>query len=393
MKKDVKKLLAEHRAEILPDERVKEKVKRDLGISSVTESRLSYAHGGERAVTDRRKATTAVIAVVLIAAVFLCIFLPLWLGRGGTSGTVTPPGGGIFGSITDAGSFYAYGAASVGSILSSAASGAAQTATEAGSAAESRAESASGSDAEQVATLNKYLSIVESLLSDGGITETAVAPAEGYAFGMNVVSTDLLGGTSSYTLYYNKQFVGASTDDDEREENYAIDGVLVVDGAEYPVTGNYQTETESGEQGGELFFRAYTSDDRRSYIEVRQEYETEEEGQESETEVEYVYTVRRDGETVERMTVEYEEENGELELMMTIERGGARETLYFEDETEGGERVIAVHGNLDGTPVSFRIYVREGEYHYVFGDGSEAGGDRPYDDDDDDDDDDRFDDD
>ena len=108
-------------------------------------------------------------------------------------------------------------------------------------------------------------------------------------------------------------------------------------------------------QGGELFFRAYTSDDRRSYIEVRQEYETEEEGQESETEVEYVYTVRRDGETAERMTVEYEEENGELELMMTIERGGARETLYFEDETEGGERVIAVHGNLDGSPVSFRI--------------------------------------
>lgn len=392
MKKDVKKLLAEHRAEILPDERVKEKVKRDLGISSVTESRLSYAHGGERAVTDRRKATTAVIAVVLIAAVFLCIFLPLWLGRGGTSGTVTPPGGGIFGSITDADSFYAYGAASVGSILSSAASGAAQTAAEAGSAAESRAESAAGSDAEQVETLNKYLSIVESLLSDGGITETAVAPAEGYAFGMNVVSTDLLGGTSSYTLYYNKQFLGASTDDDEREENYAIDGVLVVDGAEYPVKGKYQTETESDEQGGELFFRAYTSDDRRSSIEVRQEYETEEEGRESETEVEYVYTVRRDGETVERMTVEYEEENGELELMMTIERGSARETLYFEDETEGGERVIAVHGNLDGTPVSFRIYVREGEYHYVFGDGSEAGGDRPYDDDDDDDDD-RFDDD
>lgn len=392
MKKDVKKLLAEHRAEILPDERVKEKVKRDLGISSVTESRLSYAHGGERAVTDRRKATTAVIAVVLIAAVFLCIFLPLWLGRGGTSGTVTPPGGGIFGSITDADSFYAYGAASVGSILSSAASGAAQTAAEAGSAAESRAESAAGSDAEQVETLNKYLSIVESLLSDGGITETAVAPAEGYAFGMNVVSTDLLGGTSSYTLYYNKQFLGASTDDDEREENYAIDGVLVVDGAEYPVKGKYQTETESDEQGGELFFRAYTSDDRRSSIEVRQEYETEEEGRESETEVEYVYTVRRDGETVERMTVEYEEENGELELMMTIERGSARETLYFEDETEGGERVIAVRGNLDGSPVSFRIYVREGEYHYVFGDGSEAGGDRPYDDDDDDDDD-RFDDD
>lgn len=388
MKKDVKKLLAEHRAEILPDERVKEKVKRDLGISSVTESRLSYAHGGERAVTDRRKAMTAVIAVALIAAVFLCIFLPLRLGRGGASGTVAPPGGGVFGSITDADSFYAYGAASIGSILSSAGSGAAHTEAEAVSAAASAAERASASDTEQVEVLNKYLSVVESLLSDGGITETAVVPAEGYEFGMNVVSTDLLGGNSSYTMYYNKRFVSAGTDDGETEEDYAIDGILVVDGATYPVTGNYQTETEDGEQDGELFFRAYTSEDRNSYIEVTQEYETEEEGRESETEVEYVYTVRRDGKRVERMTVEYEEENGELELMMTIERGGVRETLYFEDGTEGGERVIAVRGNLDGSPVSFRIYVREGEYHYVFGDGSEAGGDRPYDNDGYDDDDD-----
>ena len=43
--KEVKKLLAQHKSEILPDSRVREKVKRDLGINSA-ESVLAYAQGG-----------------------------------------------------------------------------------------------------------------------------------------------------------------------------------------------------------------------------------------------------------------------------------------------------------------------------------------------------------
>ena len=87
MKKDVKKMLAEHRADILPDERVKEKVKRDLGLSEVRESRLSYAQGGEHALTDKKKVFIAVVTVLLVAAIFLGVFLPLQLGGG------TQPGG------------------------------------------------------------------------------------------------------------------------------------------------------------------------------------------------------------------------------------------------------------------------------------------------------------
>ena len=106
MNKDVKKLLAEHRDEILPDHRVKEKVKRDLGISSVREGRLAYAHGGERAFTSGKKAAVAVVAVLLIAALFLGVFLPLWLSGGGAppTGQTDPndpvhPGYGVFGTI------------------------------------------------------------------------------------------------------------------------------------------------------------------------------------------------------------------------------------------------------------------------------------------------------
>lgn len=391
MKDDVKKLLAEHRDEILPDARVKEKVRRDLGLSSVTESRMAYARGGEHALTDGRKAAVALIAVLLVAAIFLCIFLPIWLQRGGA-----PTPGGDIGVFGDADSFYAYGAASVGAILSSGEGSAsssphAVTADAAVAAAEVYPVAAADADAAQVEILNKYLSLVESLLGGSGITGESVAPAEGYEFGMRVTRVDLLGGHDSYELYYKKIFLGSETDGDETEENYSITGVLVTDGGTYRVSGTYQTESEEDGRESELFFRAYTGDGADSYIEFGQSQESEHDDGDPETEAEYVYTVVTDG-VRERTVVEYEGEEDETELSMVIERYDAdgsrisREQLFFEDETEDGARVIVVRGTLDGEAVAFRIYVRGDGYDYVFSDGTHIPGDR-YDDDDDDDDD------
>lgn len=390
MKDDVKKLLAEHRDEILPDARVKEKVRRDLGLSSVTESRMAYARGGEHALTDGRKAAVALIAVLLVAAIFLCIFLPIWLQRGGA-----PTPGGDIGVFGDADSFYAYGAASVGAILSSGEGSAsssphAVTADAAVAAAEVYPVAAADADAAQVEILNKYLSLVESLLGGSGITGESVAPAEGYEFGMRVTRVDLLGGHDSYELYYNKKFLGSETDGDETEENYSITGVLVTDGGTYRVSGTYQTESEEDGRESELFFRAYTGDGADSYIEFRQSQESEHDDGDPETEAEYVYTVVTDGVRRERTVVEYEGETDETELSMVIDRYNAdgsrisREQLFFEDETEDGARVIVVRGTLDGEAVAFRIYVRGDGYDYVFSDGTHIPGDR-YDDDDDDD--------
>ncbi len=392
MKDDVKKLLAEHRDEILPDARVKEKVRRDLGLSSVTESRMAYARGGEHALTDGRKVAAALIAVLLVAAIFLCIFLPIWLQRGGA-----PTPGGDIGVFGDADSFYAYGAASVGAILSSGEGSAsssphAVTADAAVAAAEVYPVAAADADAAQVEILNKYLSLVESLLGGSGITGESIAPAEGYEFGMRVTRVDLLGGHDSYELYYKKISLGSETDGDETEENYSITGVLVTDGGTYRVSGTYQTESEEDGRESELSFRAYTGDGADSYIEFRQSQESEHDDGDPETEAEYVYTVVTDGVRRERTVVEYEGETDETELSMVIDRYDAdgsrisREQLFFEDETEDGARVILVRGTLDGEAVAFRIYVRGDGYDYVFSDGTHIPGDR-YDDDDDDDDD------
>lgn len=201
---------------------------------------------------------------------------------------------------------------------------------------------------------------------------------------MTVSYKDLLGGTVSYTMYYDKIFLNGEVDDGEREEEYSISGVLIVDGNRYPVEGSYESEVSSDETGDELEFRAYTSFDRRSYIEVRQEYESETEGGAGETEKEYVYTVVSDGRQSEKTEVKYEQEDGETELELIVESDGIRDELKFTGNSSGGEGIIFAEGRLNGRSVRFRVRVTQGQYRYEFEDGTSSDFDRHDDEDDDD---------
>lgn len=401
--KDIEKLLSENASAVLPGDKVKDSIKRELGINESAPS-LAYAHGGTHADPGRKKKTAIIICAAALAVIIsLSVALPIALGG---SRTITPPlpGGNKFAEITDADSFYAYGAASVGTILSAADNTAiASSSAVVTSSAVSRStelldrrgdrddddndddnhwfggyDPSFGDTTDVTDTVTRYMSLVESLLGEGGITEVVYENAEGYDYSMSISYTDLLGGTVSYTMSYNKTFIGGEYDDGETEENYAINGVLNVEGVEYPVEGMYETESEENESENEMYFKAYLSDDRRSYIEVEREYESETEDGENEIEQEYVYSVVENGRLVEQTTVEYESEEGELELKMTITAGGRTETLVFEDESERGQRILKVAGNIGGQKVSFKVYIRDGEYHYVFDDGHEEDHERDY---------------
>ena len=120
--KDVKKLLSKDARSVLPDDGVKEEIKERLGYGGeVAEKRLQYAGGGEAAAPKRNMivAATCALAVVIV----LCIALT-FIFRPQTTFPGTIGGGNKFEEITDADSFYAYGAASVGSILASEVGGA-----------------------------------------------------------------------------------------------------------------------------------------------------------------------------------------------------------------------------------------------------------------------------
>ena len=162
---------------------------------------------------------------------------------------------------------------------------------------------------------------------------------------------------------------------------------MLIGGAEYSVEGVYETENDGGESESELYFKAFTNAEKTSYIEVRQKHERETKSDETEIEQEYVYSVYVDDVLTERTEIEYETEKDELELKMSVTKGGETETLLFKGEFENGERILRARGKVNGQTVSFRVYVLNDGYRYVFDDGSFSDFERDDDDDDDDDDD------
>ena len=372
--KDIKKLLAENSAQILPDESVKENIKSRLGYER--QEARALAGGGTQSPAISRRTLAAICAAAMAIILAVCIILPSVLGNYPSFPAISG-GENKFEEITDAQSFYAYGAASVGSILSSPDEGAIAPTEVAVTT-----NGAHGSEM-RLENINKYMGLVESLLSDGAIEGNVAEISEGYAYAMTIKHTDLLGNTVTYTMYYDKEYTGGGRDEDETEQNYSITGVLIIDDNRYPVEGTYETERENdggeSEEENELRFKAYTSEDRSSYIEVRQETESETEGSQTETETEYIYSVYGGGRLQETTVIKYEKEDNELEIALSVEKDGQRDELIFRTPEGGNGNTIVARGRIGGEQVSFTIHISEGSYRYEFSDGWNGNFDRAHD--------------
>lgn len=196
------------------------------------------------------------------------------------------------------------------------------------------------SDSPETAELDRYMALVESLLSDGGFDfSSQTSDREGYAEKTVISYKDMSGAAHDYVMYFNQILTKSETDesDGETEENYSIKGVMVIDGADYEIRGERKNESEEGESETETEFVVILGENR--YIRVEQSVETED----GESEQEYCYSVYENGKLVERSEFSYETEENETELKMTSFKDGKTQVLYFEREIENGEEVIEIH--------------------------------------------------
>ena len=192
----------------------------------------------------------------------------------------------------------------------------------------------------ETAELDRYMALVESLLSDGGFDfSSQTSDREGYAEKTVISYKDMSGDAHDYVMYFNQTLTKSETDesDGETEENYSIKGVMVIDGADYEIRGERKNEFEEGESETETEFVVILGENR--YIRVEQSVETED----GESEQEYCYSVYENGKLVERSEFSYETEENETELKMTSFKDGKTQVLYFEREIEKGEEVIEIH--------------------------------------------------
>ena len=222
------------------------------------------------------------------------------------------------------------------------------------------------SAAAQTPDFDGYLALAEGLLSEGGFSEViSASDREGYAYRMDVTYTGMAENTLTYSMYYNETLRadGDFDDDDdwddrfdgETEEEYGIEGVMVIEGAEYAVRGERSVEAERGEEESETELRVQLAEGRVMLVE--QGYENEE----GETEREYTYTVLEDGRAVERSVFSYEKEEGEEELKMVYTAGGESRVLTFERERHDGREVLFIRATENGQTVRYIARAAVGE--------------------------------
>lgn len=186
--------------------------------------------------------------------------------------------------------------------------------------------------------LDGYMGLVDSFLNGSGYSVEVTNSDRAEYDEMMKISYSGLNGSTKYEMHYNKMLIPDFDDDDrwedEEEEEYAIEGVLVIDGMEYPVQGVREIERERNEYESETQFRVTLENGRSVWVEQSESSEKDEH------ELEYSYLIRENGRVVERSSFSFEEEKGETELEMIAERNGKRESFSFEKETYRGKEYI-----------------------------------------------------
>ena len=326
-----------------------------------------------------------IITILIIAALAAALAISLVACNTGDDGGYTRPDGsfnpggtGGFGELDTPEEIYGFSAASAGMLISAMNGDAAATAAAESTdipadpgtgetpvdpgTGETPADPGTGTEipSEPVvdnvtAELDGYMALVESLLSDGGFNVTTEASdREGYQVKSVVTYRDMHGNAIGYTMYYNEVLIPDDDDDDdddrdEIEEEYYIEGIMIVDGAEYPIRGERSSESEPGESEDETEFIVTLSSTRRMVVE--QSVETEG----GEHEREYNYVIYEGRNVIERSTFEYEVEYGETEIEMTHYKDGVNTVFFFDKEMRHGKEVIRIRVGSTASPTASYI--------------------------------------
>lgn len=269
-----------------------------------------------------------------------------------TACTQNTADGGKLNNFTSAESVYAFSAASAGMIISGTPD---QTAPDQTAPEQTAPEQTTpDTPATGQAVPDKYMALVDSLLSEGAfnITEGASDRAE-YEWMTTVSYRDMSGNSHSYVMHYNKYDLNHDRHDDEEE--YAISGVMVIEGVDYSIRGERETESERGESESETKFTVDLGEGKKMVVE--QSYEREG----NQTEQEYSYSVYAGGRLTERSTFKYENERNQTEIKMTTTLNGSTEAFYFSSEVIRGEQVMILRTGSGKDAVTYRVTPVEGE--------------------------------
>ncbi len=368
MKDDIQKRLREEARTHTPD--VFDEV-----INSAERDGLFRAAPEPQKTKSRRRSYMRILMPMATVAVCAAIFVPVWLLNRPIDHPIPQPNITAM-SATDA---YGIGAVSAAKLLNAALDASAYPAQ---SVYRARALDASTDGeidvTERMSAFDKYFTALDSFFGDDIVTtrsEINNDAAYPYYAKLTVTGLDFDGNTVEYVMYYNETLDSdsdlrpdRSARQDRRKadkKKYTLNGVMLLDGAEYLLEGEREAESDDDETENELLIRAYADpDDKTTYVQMEQEISVESD----EHEVEFIYTTVMNGKTVEQTSVEFEkktdDDSAKTEFTLEFLQGDAKGKYTVKRKTENGKTETKVKYELDGESGELRVEIKDGKYEY-----------------------------
>lgn len=315
-----------------------------------------------------RIAALAACACVCLAVV-LPVVLKLSSGTKEPVATVRP----VELSVNEA---YSFGALTSARLLSSYVAAPSLSGVSLARTAVSASSVTDGRVMEQIGRFNEYFSAMECYLGGEVLNTYAVENTDGgvyaeYGVKMTVSGTDFYGNEVIHVMYYTETLIKSENKRDETKEEYALKGVMIVDGADYVLQGKREYEADGKENENELEIRAYSADAPDTYVEMKHESS---EGKD-ESECEYVYSIYKGGKLVEETAIEFESEKKgdkeEISYELEFRSGESKGKYKLEKEVKNGKCEIKAKYEIDGESGTFTINsTSDGGTEYLFSDGT-----------------------
>lgn len=200
----------------------------------------------------------------------------------------------------------------------------------------------------------KNLQVVENMMSQGVVkSEEITSDRPEYETMYTLTASNLDGTKDVYTFYYNERLIEEEFDDGELEQEFRLEGLVVLDGMEYQMFG--QKETENNEM--EMSFKVLK--DERNYVEIEQEMENDEQ--------EFAYTLYENGRKTYETELEYEIDarKNKIEFEFSEKSDKDRKTYSYEYVTRKGKQYIYVKIKENGTTTAAVIEVVVDENNQV----------------------------
>ena len=200
----------------------------------------------------------------------------------------------------------------------------------------------------------KNLQVVENMMSQGVVkSEEITSDRPEYETMYTLTASNLDGTKDVYTFYYNERLIEEEFDDGELEQEFRLEGLVVLDGMEYQMFG--QKETENDEM--EMSFKVLK--DERNYVEIEQEMENDEQ--------EFAYTLYENGRKTYETELEYEIDarKNKIEFEFSEKSDKDRKTYSYEYVTRKGKQYIYVKIKENGTITAAVIEVVVDENNQV----------------------------